>query len=180
MDDTTKKTMDMISIMSGKEYTENDTSLVKSQLKLFLLSQAQREAYKLEKMTSALDKMQNRYIERSIQYMEEHDDDTAIVYLPEMIKNITEYLKYSGSTIKSVVSDDKLFDMVCFNTQNNTIMVNNGINSVDIDSRRKIRDTVKNILQAMSDENIVIADNDNTYNEEEDKSSNNKDNSINI
>lgn len=149
--------------------TKDNTNEIKEQLKLFLLSRAQREAMKVDSLQTALEKFQQKYIEKSISYMEEHDDDTAIMYLPDMIKNVSQYLKDSGDTIKSVVSDNELFDKLCIGIQENNTINNVIVSEIDADSRRKIRNVVKEILQLASEENISnedkkIVDNDSETN----------------
>lgn len=152
MDNGTKDIIELNNLLDGK-----DASEVKSQLKLFLVSRAQREASKISDLQDALETMQRKYIERSMSYIEDHDDDSAILYLPEMIKNISQYLKDSGDSIKSVISNDELFDRICVVKQENTIVENVNIgtpHSLDVDSRRKVRNVLNEILKVASEDVI--------------------------
>lgn len=152
MDNGTKDIIELNNLLDGK-----DASEVKSQLKIFLLARAQREASKMSDLQGALEIMQRKYIERSMSYIEGHDDDSAILYLPEMIKNISQYLKDSGDSIKSVISNDELFDRICVVKQENTIVENVNIgtpHSLDVDSRRKVRNVLNEILKVASEDVI--------------------------
>lgn len=144
-----------------------DTSAVKEQLRLFLLNKATRDTKRIEMLTDALDTLQEKYIERAMSYMKDHDDDSAILYLPEMIRNISQYIKDSGETIGSVLENREAFDSLCV-INNPTINNNSTTNVIDslnidgvstsVDSRRKIRNTITEILKLASEEDVIVPD----------------------
>jgi len=130
----------------------------KDLIRVHLVLQAKRELERVIELTETLDVIQRKYQEKVIQYIQDHDDESAISYLPQMMDNISKCLERSYSIINQVVGNDKIMNYQI--TQNN--MNISGKNSAfegdlaDPQSREKIRYVMREILGDI--DNLVVDD----------------------
>lgn len=135
-------------VIANKYISQDVVDVTREQLKVFLVAQARLELEKVTKATRVLDKMQDMYQNRALQYMAEHDDDTALEYLPVMIETITNCLSNSYNMISKVVGNEKI---MTFQVVQNNIEVGSSHSTVlanleDASSREKVRKAVEQIL----------------------------------
>lgn len=132
----------------------------KDQMRIFLVAQARKELERIIKLTATLDKLQEKYQSKIDEYLENHDDESAIQYLPSMIDTITKCMERSNSIISQITGNDKIMNFqFVSNNSTNTINIDNSnstvVNLEDPTSRMKVRDTVKSILVMMNNADNV-------------------------
>lgn len=142
-------------ILQNKIISQDVVDTTRDQLKVFLVAQARRELIRVIKLTETLDKIQDRYQDKVLEYMANHDDETAISYLPVMIETITKCLENSYNIITRVVGNDKI---MTFQVVQNNVEVGSVSSTVvgsleDPISREKVRKAVAEILNSLPEGN---------------------------
>ena len=159
-------------VTNGISLTTEQAEKNKAILKSALIAQARRELERVLKLTNLLDKVQEKYQDKVFDYIENHDDESAIGYLPRMIDVISQCLDRSQKLIHDIALDEK-FNLTVIDastTVNNTNI--ESINGLDLSSaleRNHVREAVNSILDLLkkeqSDENIIdVVNNDSESN----------------
>lgn len=143
-------------VVGNKIVSQDVVDTTRDQLKVFLVAQARRELTRVIKLTETLDKIQDKYQDKVLEYMDNHDDDTAINYLPVMIETITKCLENSYNIINRVVGNEKI---MTFQVVQNNIEVGSMNSTVignleDASSREKVRKAVEQILANLPGDNL--------------------------
>ena len=134
--------------------TCEDVDNTKMQIRTFLVAQAKRELMRVVKLTNALDKMEDMYTRKAEEHMKEHDDDTAMTYLPKMIETMSECLQRSNDIIRQIAGDEKLFNLLYINMPSAEIKSTGSfdISALDSESKRtRVRDAVSAAVIMMED-----------------------------
>lgn len=138
----------------------------KELIRVHLVLQAKRELERVIELTETLDAIQRKYQEKVLQYIQDHDDESAILYLPQMMDNISKCLERSYSIINQVVGNDKIMNyQITQNNINDSTINVSGKNSsfegdlADPQSREKIRYVMREILGDI--DNLVDDEKDN-------------------
>lgn len=134
--------------------TQESVEENKNQIRIYLIAQAKKELEQVMRMSATLDKMQTMYQEKALQYMADHDDETALAYLPGMIKTITDCLEISYNIINKVVGNEKImtFQMIQNNVSDSTINIGSSQSSYtgtleDPRSRERVRNVLAEIIK---------------------------------
>lgn len=133
-------------------FDDSSVDRAKLQLRSFLLALAKRELGAVVKLTDVRDKVQSKYIEKIAEYMEAHDDDTAVQYLPVFMEVITNSLDRSTNIIKQVASDEKLLKLLYVDMSKN-ITVNNAAETdpneeiMSPSSRSKVIEAINTMME---------------------------------
>lgn len=144
--------LSMMQTISKDEQSFDDiknltSSKVTDQLKVFLVSQARNELSRVVKLTKFLDKLENNYIKKVDQAMD--DDSLTLKQYSDVIGLIVDLLSRSNEIIYKVLRDDSL--MTILNTTiystDSTTQVTSAISSLrSPQSREKVRSVIQNIL----------------------------------
>lgn len=124
----------------------------KLQMNIFLVEQARRELNTIVKYTQILDKLQDKYQQKVLEYLDDsQNEDIFLQSLPAFITHISKCIDRSNDIIKNILGNDKLMNVLYLDmSQNNTTVTadNNYIasNLSDPQSRQKVRSAVKDIL----------------------------------
>ena len=157
-------------VVNGISLTTEQAEKNKAILKSALMAQARRELERVLKLTDLLDKVQEKYQERVFDYIENHNDESAINYLPRMIEVISQCLDRSQKLIHDIALDEK-FNITLIDastTVNNTNI--EAVNGLDLSSaleRNHVREAVNSILDILKSEqdkeqNVIdVTNNDN-------------------
>lgn len=144
----------------------NAINNTKMRLRLFLLAQASRELEKVIKLSDTIEKLQDIYQDKAMEYISRHNSPEEVVqYLPYMIDTIAKCLERSNNIIKQVAGDEKLMSLInidlstvtnnIINTDKETASnaITHTLNSV---SRDKVREAINIItaeIKSIEDEN---------------------------
>lgn len=160
-------------VNNGVALTTEQAEKNKAVLKSALIMQARRELERVLKLTEMLDKIQEKYQDKVFNYIERHDDESAVNYLPRMIDVISQCLDRSQKMIHDIALDDKITNIMLVDASTNISNITNNTLNVDLStaqSRGHVRDAVNAILKLMSaesDDNVVseVDNNDTTDSE---------------
>ena len=139
-------------ILSGKQVSQQMVDATKDQIRMCLVAQARNEIEKVIRLTKTLDKIQDKYQEKVLEYIAEHDDESAVAYLPQMIDTINRSLEKSYAIINNIVGNDKImnFQIIQNNISDSTIEVNGSTSIIgdlaDPVSREKVRYVMRELL----------------------------------
>ena len=152
-------------IVQNKPISQEIVEDMKSQIRVYLIARAREELEQVMKLTSTLDKMQIMYQEKALQYMADHDDETALTYLPPMIKTITSCLENSYNIINEVIGNEKImtFQMIQNNVSDSTISIGSSNSQYtgtleDPISRERVRNVLAEILKDVKDQEVDMTD----------------------
>lgn len=142
--------LDLSQVVNGLVPDEDVVNNTKDQLRVFLIAQAKKELERVIKLTNTLDLLETKYQNKVEEYIEEHNDDSAIMYLPVMIENITKCLERSQEIISKVIGNDKIMNFSI--SSNNTINIDSNnqtlnLNLQDPQSRNRVINAVKSIIE---------------------------------
>ena len=142
---------ELLKRISDGDLSAVNTETIKNQLGMYLLAEAQTQLQANVKLIDVLNILQDKYIAKSMQYIEENDDETAIEYLPKMIENITNCLNTSNNIIRSVVDNKEIQNLMIINQDNRQINLNGDKDETKVAledpvSREKVREAVSKIL----------------------------------
>jgi len=149
---------EMSLIASGNLDNNLISDRTKTQLKTFLIAQAKAELVRVVKLTETLDKLQDKLQDKMMEYIDNHDDQSAVMYLPGFIDVMTKCLDRSNDIIKQVIGDDKMLSMLFVDASTNISSVSNQINTMstleDPMLRNNVREAVKSILNTIEAEQV--------------------------
>ena len=134
---------------------------IKNQLYMYMLEHARASLSSNIRLIDALNMLENKYIEKSIEYIAENDDETAIEYLPKMIEVISKCLADSNRSIETVVNNKEIQSLMIVNQDNRQINIGDGGDDVktaieDPVSREKIREAVGKIFKYINEESEKV------------------------
>lgn len=156
------KPLDVMENISNGNIPELDVTNIKSQLNAFLLAQAQNALQTNVKLTKTLDILQEKYGEKIVEYMADNDDETAIVYLPQMIDTIAKCLDRSSGVISSVLQNKEILNLTVIDNSDKSINIGNNVETrsaiEDPVSRAKIREAVAKMVEYIEAEKTESAD----------------------
>ena len=137
--------------ISEGDLSQVNSELIKNQIGMYLLAEAQTQLQANVKLIDTLNILQDKYIAKSMQYIEENDDETAVEYLPKMIDNIAKCLTMSNNIISSVVENKGIQNLMIINQDNRQINLNGNEEETKVAledpvSREKVREAVSKIL----------------------------------
>lgn len=146
-----KTPLDIMNDISNGDMSNVDVTSVKSQLESFLLAQAQNALKTNVKLTKALDMLQEKYGEKIVEYIQENDDETAIVYLPQMIDTVAKCLDRSSAVISNVLQNKDILNLTLIDNSDKSINIGNNVETrsaiEDPVSRAKIREAVAKMME---------------------------------
>ena len=145
-------------IVNNTPISQSMVADTQNQIRIFLIAQARSELEKVISITETLDKMQTMYQEKALQYMADHNDETALKYLPPMIETLTNCLENSYNIINRVVANEKImtFQLIQNNVSDSTISIGSSSSSYtgtldDPVSRERVRNVLAEILRDVKD-----------------------------
>lgn len=145
-------------IAKGEAPIDQDIDNTKTQLKIFLVAQAQRELKTIVRLTETLDKLQNEYENVIDDMLTDMNTEQLSIILPQAIDTISKCLQRSNDIISKVIGNDKIMNFQILSADNNSsINIGNTQNNSNIcdlndpQSRKKVRDTVNEILKYVQD-----------------------------
>lgn len=147
MNDINSNSLSLENIANGINPTDKELSDTKSQMRMFLIAQAKRELMRVVKLTEVLDKLQDVYGAKVMEYLE-GDTGDELKYIPIFMDTIMKCLDRSNDIIRRISSDDKLFNIVYADFSTNVSNVTNS-NIGDVLSRRKVREAVDSMINAL-------------------------------
>lgn len=137
-----------------QEISQNQVNEIRDQLRIHLVLQARHEVDRVIKLTETLDMLQDKYQEKVLQYVMDHDNEEAVKYLPMMIENLTKSLERSYAIINQVVGNDKImnFQVIQNNISDSTIEIGTHGRTTTEDltdpiSRERVRRVMAEILK---------------------------------
>lgn len=140
-------------VNNGIALTTEQAEKNKAVLKSALIMQARRELERVLKLTDMLDKIQEKYQDRVFDYINRHDDESAVNYLPRMIDVISQCLDRSQKMIHDIALDDKITNIMLVDASTNISNITNNTLNMDLStaqSRGHVRDAVNAILKLMN------------------------------
>jgi len=145
----------MADIVENKLPDSNTIESAKNQMKIFFIASAKKELKRVIKLTETLDKLEDIYQQRALNYIEENDnDEVTLMVIPNIIQTISSCLLRSNTIIRKVIEDEKLFNLLIVNdlTVNNT---NNVALSLEKpESRNKVRELINSVINNIDNINI--------------------------
>lgn len=157
-----EKPLDIMASISNGNVPTLDITEIKSQLNAFLLAQAQNALQTNVKLTKTLDMLQEKYGEKLIEYIKENDDETAIVYLPQMIDTIAKSLDRSSAVISDVLNNKEILNLTLIDNSDKSINISNNAETrsaiQDPVSRAKIREAVEKMIDFIESEKEEIVE----------------------
>lgn len=141
-------------VIANKPISQSLIDDTKDSLSIMLVAQARREFEKIIKATETLDKMQEMYQDKALEYMADNNDQSALEYLPVMIETISKSLDRSYALIKDVVNNEKIMNLSIIQnniTDSNIQVGNNSLATelADPQSRERVRRAVAEILASL-------------------------------
>lgn len=155
-----KTPLDVMADISNGDMSNVDVTSVKSQLESFLLAQAQNALKTNVKLTKTLDMLQEKYGEKITDYIRDNDDETAIVYLPQMIDTVAKCLDRSSAVIANVLQNKDILNLTLIDNSDKSINIGNNVETrsaiEDPVSRAKIREAVAKMMEYIETEKQSI------------------------
>lgn len=135
-------TLEQSSNQLVKDIVETDNiDELKTLAKLFEINQAKKNAIRIVKLNSLLDKVNDQAIER----FEKRPYEISNKELLDYMKVVQEQIQSSQETLSKIDQTPA----IQINQQNNSINVNVGDNAIDRDSKERVIDAVTALLKAV-------------------------------
>lgn len=152
--------LDLMTNISNGNVPSLDVNDIKSQLNAFLLAQAQNALQTNVKLTKTLDMLQEKYGEKITEYIKDNDDETAVVYLPQMIDTIAKCLDRPSAVISNVLQNKDILNLTLIDNSDKSINIGNNVETrsaiEDPVSRAKIREAVAKMLEYVESESEKV------------------------
>ena len=128
----------------------------KDQLRVFMIAQARRELQRVIKLTEAINKLEDKYINASTEYLTIYGDaETAVTFIPQMVDTLSKSLQRSNDLINKITGNKELMQLVINqqninidNTNNNSENIYGEIDLSNSTSRERVRNFVESLLNS--------------------------------
>lgn len=142
-----RKIVTMEGVINNDQFDSEDIERTKNQVKLFTIASARRKLKTILKLTETLEKLQDKYQDVALKFIEDSDDYQLLSTIPSMIQVLINSLNNSRKDVEAITSNDKLMSLLSVNVTNNKLEVNkNEINLGSVVSRNKVRDFITELL----------------------------------
>lgn len=154
----------MSSKMMMEQLASNDVDLrvdingdvLLDRTKLFLIAQARNSLNRIIKLTTFLEKLEDKFINAVSERLDSEPDNVTMIALS--METISKLLQDANNTAMQVIKDDRL-NQIVINTTNIITPDGNSATVVDADSRDTIRNAAASLLsqliKATEDSDVV-------------------------
>lgn len=154
----------MSSKMMMEQLASNDADLrvdingdvLLDRTKLFLIAQARNSLNRIIKLTTFLEKLEDKFINAVSERLDSEPDNVTMIALS--METISKLLQDANNTAMQVIKDDRL-NQIVINTTNIITPDGNSATVVDADSRDTIRNAAASLLsqliKATEDSDVV-------------------------